>query len=172
MERLKVKAEYKKAIKNAQRSPHQTCWNRLHSAMSSKNSCEFWKSWKQVYNKNKSELHPVVNGVTDKGEIASSFASHFAKVSQPNNAERVETLKNDFHSCYHKAVSSHHCDCDTHRISLQSVLDAAFSLKRGKCSDDEKVSAEHFFEAPLILFDRLQGLFVSMLQHAFVPAQF
>ena len=31
-ERLKVKAAYQKAIKSAQRSPRQLCWNRLHGA--------------------------------------------------------------------------------------------------------------------------------------------
>ena len=34
------------------------------------------------------------------------------------------------------------------------------------------MSAEHFFEAPLVLFDRLKCLFDSMIQHAFVPYQF
>ena len=172
VERLKVKAEYKKGIKRAQTSPNQTCWDRLHSAMTSKDTCRFWKSWKTIYSKNKSDLHPVVDGLTDKGQIATAFSSHFAKISQPNSADRVETLKNMFHSQYHEAVSSHQCDCQSHQISLQSVLDAAFSLKKGKCCDDDLVSAEHFFEAPLVLYDRLQRLFISMLQHAFVPLQF
>ena len=51
-------------------------------------------------------------------------------------------------------------------------MDAAFSLKKGKCADDSKLNAEHFFNAPLVLFDHLQSLFSKMLQHGFVPSQF
>ena len=49
---------------------------------------------------------------------------------------------------------------------------ATFSLKKGKSCDDESISAEHFFYAPLPLFIRLQHLFNMMLSHSFVPAQF
>ena len=173
-ERVRVRTEYRKAIKIAQRSPIQTCWNRLHGALAQKNTTQFWKSWKQIYNKNKSHLHSVVNGVTDTNEIIESFSSHFVKVSQPNNEESVKNLNDRFQSAYQEASSSHseNCDCNSHAVSLQAVLDAVFKMKKGKCSDDEKVSAEHFFNAPLSLFDRLQRLFNSMLQHAFVPTQF
>ena len=44
-------------------------------------------------------------------------------------------------------------------------------MNKGKTSDDDKLSAEHFFHGPLSLFDRLHGLFNSMLLHAFVPSQ-
>ena len=171
-ERLTVKAAYKRAIKNAQRSPKQSCWNRLHGAMCSKDTTQFWKSWKEIYNKNKSNLHPVVNGVTDKKAIVESFSAHFSKVSKPNNAAQVESLKNEFHSKHLEAVSLHECDCHTYSFSLQTVIDATFSLKKGKCCDDDKIRAEHFFNAPLPLFDRLQQLFNYMLHHSFVPSQF
>ena len=45
-------------------------------------------------------------------------------------------------------------------------------MKKGKCSDDDKISAEHFFNAPLLLFDRLRDLLDAMLRHSFVPTQF
>ena len=57
-------------------------------------------------------------------------------------------------------------------MSLDVVIDATFSMKKGKSTDDDLVSAEHFFNAPLILFDRIQSLFNAMLQHSFVPLQF
>ena len=171
-ERLRVKAQYKRAIKKAQKSPKQSCWNRLHGAMCDKDTTKFWKSWKEIYNKNSSHLHSVVNGKTDKEEIVNSFSTHFSKVSQPNNVDRVKQLQNEFQCKYREAVSSHECNCNSHFITLDQVLDATFSMKKGKCADDEKVSAEHFFNAPLILFDMLQCLFNSMLRHAFVPTQF
>ena len=45
-------------------------------------------------------------------------------------------------------------------------------MKKGKCADDALINAEHFFNAPLSMFDRLQGLFNKMLLHGVVPDQF
>jgi hypothetical protein len=45
-------------------------------------------------------------------------------------------------------------------------------MKQGKCSDDEKITAEHFFNAPLNLFKRLCLIFNAMLRHSFIPHQF
>ena len=72
-ERLRVRALYKKAIRTAQRAPKQAAWNRMHTAMADKNTNEFWKSWRSVYNRNKSDLAPVVNGCSNKKDIAETF---------------------------------------------------------------------------------------------------
>ena len=89
-----------------------------------------------------------------------------------SNTVQVEKLKADFDHLHHLAVTSHVCDCLNHTFSLQTVLDSGFSLKKGKSCDDQKIQAEHFFNAPLILFDRHQMLFNKMLLHSFVPSQF
>ena len=57
-------------------------------------------------------------------------------------------------------------------FTLENVIDAVFSLKKGKSCDDSSVHAEHFFNAPLPLFERLQCLFNRMLMHGHVPSQF
>ena len=142
-------------------------------ALSFKKTRDFWKAWKQLYNKNNPGLHTVVNGVSAKEEIANSFKGHFVKISQPNNRQRVENLNESFRKKYDETCSSHsNCTCSSHHISLSTVLDACFSLKKGKSSDDALISAEHFFNAPLSLFDRLQHLFNQMLLHGVVPNQF
>ena len=172
-ERLRVKAAYRQALKAAQRAPKQACWNKLHGTFASKSTNEFWKSWRQLYNKAKSDLHTVVNGVSTKEEIADSFKSHFVKVSLPNNQQRVDQLENSFKDSYEQAVNSHsNCSCSNHSISLENVIDAVFSLKKGKSADEASISAEHFFNAPLPLFDRLQCLLNKMLLHGCVPRQF
>ena len=56
-----------------QKKPNQACWNKLHSSFLSKNTTDFWKQWKQFYSKNSPDLHPVVNGVSTKSDIADSF---------------------------------------------------------------------------------------------------
>ena len=65
-ERLKVKAEYKRAIRAAQRAPKQAAWDRLHSSLADKDTNTFWKSWRSIYNKNGCHLAPVVNGCSTK----------------------------------------------------------------------------------------------------------
>ena len=108
-----------------------------------------------------------------KTDIADSFKSHFIKISQPNNQQQVDHLKNDFEVQYRDATANHtDCSCASHRISLNNVIDAVYSMKKGKCCDDSSIHAEHIFNAPLQLFIRLQCLFNGMLQHGFVPRQF
>ena len=112
--------------------------------------------------------------MSSKKDISNSFKSHFINISKPNNMDRVEKLNSDFDRDYAKLLVSHEssCNCSSCRISLDVVIDATFSLKKGKSMDDDMITAEHFFNAPLSLFDRLTGLFNAMLQHSCVPRQF
>ena len=169
-----MRAVYRRAVKHAQTTPKQANWNSLHDNLAGKNTDQFWKEWKKLYSTNKSNLHPVVNGLSSRQDIADSFKTHFMNISKPNNVDRVDRLNADFEDKYSEACHNHaqSCNCSEHRISLDSVMDAVFSMKKGKCSDDDSIHAEHFFNAPLSLFDRLQCLFNVMLQHSFVPKQF
>ena len=173
-ERLRVRAAYRRGVKASQKAPKQACWNRLHETYTAKSTDQFWKSWKRQYNVNKSDLHPVVNGLSAKNDIADTFKSHFTNVSRPNNIDKVNSINDEFESKYAEAKVEHEraCNCNDHRISLDSILDATFSMKKGKSADDDRISAEHFFNAPLSLFDRLQLLFNMMLRHSHVPRQF
>ena len=64
------------------------------------------------------------------------------------------------------------CNCSNYSISIETVIDAVFSLKSGKLTDDDEISAEHFLNAPFVVLDRLHRLFNAMLKHSFVPTQF
>ena len=172
-ERLRVRAAYRRAIKTAQKAPNQSCWNKLHSTFISKNTPEFWKSWKRIYSKNSSGLHSVVNGVSAKRDIADSFKNHFVNVSKPNNLQRVKQLDVEFKKKYKDVIESHsNCTCSSYHVTLECVLDATFKLKKGKSADDQGINDEHLYEAPLSLFDRITTLFNKMLLHGYVPRQF
>ena len=56
----------------------------MENPLISKGKTQFWKTWKQLYNKNSSDLHTVVNGVSKKEEIVDAFKTHFVKISEPN----------------------------------------------------------------------------------------
>ena len=114
-----------------------------------------------------------MNGVTAKQDIANSFKAHFVNVSKPNNQQKVDSLDAEFKTKHAAAFSCHtHCDCASHCIDVQTVVDSVLSMKKGKCCDDTQLHAEHLFYAPLPLFQRLQHLFQRMLLHEFVPHQF
>ena len=46
-ERLRIRADYKRAIRAAQRAPKQAAWDRLHSSLTENDTNSFWKSWKK-----------------------------------------------------------------------------------------------------------------------------
>ena len=173
-ERLRVRALYKRAIRAAQRAPKQKAWDRLHSDLSQKDTNSFWKSWKTIYNKNKSHLAPVVNGCSSKQAIANSFQDSFQKNFTPNNQAQVDNLNDRFSQAYQDYREKHAtaCDCNSFRITLSDTIDALGAMKGGKCADESGISAEHLHFAPLNLLIRLTLLFNSMLKHAFVPRQF
>ena len=173
-ERLRIRASYKKAIRDAQRAPKQQSWNRLHASMVSNDSNSFWKSWRTLYSKNNSSFPPIVDGQSSKSAIAESFKLHFEKNARPNNEQKVQDLDVKFRSVYSEYSSNHECacDCQKYHASLDNVIDAVMCLKGGKSADDDDISAEHFLNAPFAIFLRLQLLFNAMLIHSFVPSQF
>ena len=173
-ERLRVRAAYKCAIRLAKKSPKQKAWNRLHTAMEAQDNDSFWKWWKSIYNKNKTPLPPVVDGQSSKAGIASAFQRSFEANCNPNNVTKVEELNSRFTDKYQEYSTNHTqcCDCDQHIISLDTTIDAVFSMKQGKSSDDDGIQSEHFQNAPLILFIKLTSLFNFMLAHSYVPSHF
>ena len=82
-ERLRIRAAYKRAIRAAQRAPKQAAWDRLHSSLAENHTNEFWKSWKKIYNKNKSHLPPVVEGCSSGEAIADCFKECLKKTLLP-----------------------------------------------------------------------------------------
>ena len=173
-ERLRVRAAYKNAIRLAKKAPKQAAWNRLHSAMENQDTGSFWKWWRSVYGKNKSQFSPVVDGQSSKDGIANAFQKTFMENSKPNNRDKVDELNTQFHEKYAQLQTDHaqNCDCAQYNLTLDNTIDAILSMKQGKSPDDDGLQAEHFQNGPLILLIKLTSLFNFMLIHAFVPKQF
>ena len=173
-ERLRVRAAYKNGIRQAKIAPKQAVWNRLHSAMAAQDTGSFWKCWRSVYSKNKNSFPPVVDGHSTKTGIASAFQRSFESNSKPNNSVKVDELNSQFDDKYREFSLNHaqNCDCKDFNISIETTIDAICGMKEGKSPDDDGLQAEHFQNAPLILFLKLTSLFNYMLAHAYVPSQF
>ena len=173
-ERLRVRAQYKQSIRRAKIAPKQASWNRLHSAMATQDTESFWKWWKAIYGKNKKNVTPIVDGHSTKEGIAEAFKNTFKRNSMPNNATKVDELDSDFKSKYDTLSANHSysCNCKDFVFTLEDTIDAVFSMKTGKCCDDDGLHAEHFLNGPLILFIKMTSLFNFMMKHAFVPKAF
>ena len=173
-EKLRLRAVYKKTLKEAQRAPKQEAWSRLHSAMTTNDTDKFWKSWRTLYSKNKTHLPPVVDGCSSKDAIAESFRQSFESNARPNNEEKVKELNDKFANTYSNICSNHseNCRCNDYVITLENVFDAVLCLKNGKSADDDGISAEHFLYASYNVYVKLMHLFNAMLRHSFVPKQF
>ena len=173
-ERLRIKAAYRLAIKDAQRAPKQQSWDRLHSAMESNETNDFWNSWRNMYSNRNGQFAPVVEGCSSKENIAEAFKKSFEGNSVPNNRERVEHLDSTFSDRYEKYQTEHvdKCNCSQFEISLENVVEAICALKSDKCSDEEGLNAEHLQYAPLNLLIRITAMFNNMMAHSFVPKQF
>lgn len=142
--------------------------------MTENDTVNFWKSCRTLYAKNKSHLPPVVDGNSSKEAIAESFCETFEKTARPNNQRKFDEVDAKFLET-HKRLSSNHesnCDCDKYECTIENIFDCAMQLKNRKASDDDGISAEHFLNAPYIVFVALKQLFNGMLRHSFVPSQF
>ena len=166
-ERLSVRAAYKKAIRLAKQAPKEEAWNKLHTAMESKDTDSFWKWWRSVYTKNNRKSAPVVEDCTTRESIADVFQSVFKKNAEPNNPKRVSEMKEEFANDYCEFQHKHNsnCDCASTNVTLATVIDAVCCLKSGKSADDEGMQAEHLLNAPLDLLTRISFLFNGMLSH-------
>ena len=173
-ERLRVRAAYKRSIRAAQRAPKQKARDKMHSALCDADTNSFWRSWKSLYNKNKSDLAPVVNGTSSRAAIAECFKDTFQRNSVPNVRENVQKLDDRFPVCYEEYRRKHNesCDCKTSYVTTFDIIDGLGNMKCGKSSDESGTSAEHLHYAPLNFLVRLTRLFNLMLKHSFVPKEF
>ena len=115
-ERLRVRANYRKALKCAQKVAKQQSWNQLHDALETSDTNRFWRSWKNLYQKKNDGFAPVVNGCTSKDAIAESFRKAFQRNCEPNSPSRVADINTQFREKYHHFSNGHldACDCQAY----------------------------------------------------------
>ena len=174
LERMRVRADYRRAINVARKAPKNAAWNRLHTAMVANDTSNFWNSWKTLYSKNQNRFPPMVDGFTTKPDIANSFKKSFEGNFAPNNSEKVNELNERFQARYNEYCDSHSssCVCSDYSITIENVVDALCSMKSGKCADGDGLTAEHFQNAPFSILTQLTALFNHMLKHSTIPKQF
>ena len=81
MERLRIKTQYKRCIKEQKRVYEDKRKFRMAQSLVDKDNCNFWKSWKSIKNMNvwHAKKH-CVSGQVNNDNICQGFSNEFAKV--------------------------------------------------------------------------------------------
>ena len=112
LERLRVRALYKRVLRQSQKEQNQSSWNNLHTTLESCDTNDFWRSWKTLYSQKSNGFSPVVDGCTSKPAIAESFRKAFKRNSEPNNQSKVDDLNAAFKTQYAEYNTTHDQSCN------------------------------------------------------------
>ena len=121
----------------------------------------FQKMWINKINNGKPNTN-CVNGSSDDSRIANSFAAQF---SQCNSVGNIDV----------SIMSDCKSDCtpiQTWLFDIEDVDNAVRSLKFGKASGLDGISAEHLKYAHPSIVSHLKTLFNLILLHGYVPTAF
>jgi len=92
--RQSCRLQYRRRVREGQRSSLTSYTNELHEALIHKNGPEFWKSWKSKFSTvNKCDQ---VEGCVDHQIIAEKFAANFAKTYSSNNAAHAAEVRTEY----------------------------------------------------------------------------
>ena len=80
----RVKAGYKLAIRNKERSSQQSFTNSLNDALLEKDMDSFWRTWRSTFCSNRRPT--VIVGCSDNFSTADKFASMFKSTCVPMSA--------------------------------------------------------------------------------------
>ena len=163
---------YKAAIRQAIIDYDNLFDNDLDAHFIHKEPKQFWKCWHKKFNRTVLSDRPLqVNGLNDSGDIAQAFADNFKNVHY-NSYNDVETLNQYSKLCNVSCVDVRNNHALIDSVNVELVDKVARSLKLGKASGPDGLSAEHLIHAHPKLVVMLSQLFRSMLLHEFVPTNF
>lgn len=119
----------------------------------------FWKEVNKINNE-KSAVADVVNHVSGSQDIANMWCKHFSGIL--NSSSDV--------SCKEKVLKQLNEKCGSYsRFTVSDVMTATKSLKCGKASGLDNISAEHLKYADDKLYILLSIVFNAMVIHNYIP---
>lgn len=166
-ERCRVRAAYRRSIRQHQREAQEKISNDLHELLLQKKGAAFWKTWNNKVSR-KSTVPEAINGMTDSVEIARAFATSFENICKPNSEARNMEKQNEFLMRYAKYESSPF----SHSVNVEVVDKCIRTLKPGKAAGVDHIESEHITNAHPRLCVLLSLLFNMILCHGKVPEDF
>jgi exonuclease III len=166
-----AKAQYKRAIRQKDKSDFNIVSNELHDCLLNKDHASFWKSWKSKF-VSKSGVSSVINGCSSPAEVATMFADTFEKACLPNSSTNSMRLFKQFLEYYDGYIHRNNKSDPNMHISVELIDCCLHKMKLHKASGIDGLETEHLLYAHPILIYCLSVLFNSCLQHGYVPNDF
>ena len=168
LERLKVKYQYKNAIKTAKNTSERINAEKINSSFLNKKSTSFWKSWNYLYKKdNSTGVSPIINNLSNHQEIAEAFRDYFGTtyIDSSNDPKALEEFNNIKHVLSVPGDTFLSIDINDIDIAIQQ-------LSLNKSPDHEELVAEHIYYSHPAIAMHLKHLFTLILNHSYVPKSF
>lgn len=166
---MKDKLLYKLAIKKEKDKAKNVVSDNLQEQLISKNTNEFWKTWKnKVNNKQSTKIH-LQDNLTSK-IAAQKFAEYFEGVCSPNSNDFNIAKNKEFKDKLMKYTGTAYNE--KYNITAQVIEIALSKMKTGKSPGFDNITTEHIRYSHPIIASLLAKLFNSMLASGYVPKDF
>ena len=166
--RQQCRAQYRKCIRDTEKSSTMVYTNDLHEALLAKDSQMFWKCWRSKF-ETRSKCGEV-GGCIDHEAVANNFATYFSEVYAPNNHQRASALYDKYthlRENYFGLPLAQDWAFDTELVSK-----CVANLKCGRAPDIVGLTAEHLLRAHPVLPVILSKLFQLIVLCKHVPTGF
>ena len=162
---------YKSALRKAKAAEEKRKSDGLYSNLLDKNKVSFWKQWNSI-NRIGSSVTSRINGETEDGKIADTFADYFCSVYGNNDTPKHLDLARRFRDLYGDYYDTHINDSLSNSyLSWSEMVDIARKIEIGKATSGV-IKPEHFLYGCPELLTHFHILFNGMIQHSFVPTDF
>ena len=149
-------------LKFCQHNENQMRADALARSMMNNDMTEFWKDVKKNSNSNVS-LVTNVDGSVGNTEIAEMWKCHYKSLlNSVQNKEFKKSVLLDINQQHESSIT----------ITPFNILDALKSIKCGKSSGVDGISAEHFVFAHSRIHVLLSLLFSAFITHGYLPNMF
>lgn len=167
----KCKAAYRNCIRSSKKRESTQISESLQTALSNKTQTTFWNIWRKNFGAKTTQSNLIIDDKTDNLEVANTFADMFANICKPNS----EKLNNESETQFKDQFKNYKGGTLSNGKELTSMEELEFiisSLKFGKATGLDNLSAEHLKHAHPIVWSILVKLLNLMWQFSHIPAAF
>ena len=162
---------YKTELRRKKKSAEKEFNSAMYNDLIRKDGVSFWKTWKAI-NNSRDSTATRINGVTDAGEIADTFANYFESVYSNHDTPEHVALKTKFERQYSEYFSQHLNDnIMPYLLSWSEMTEIVSKIQLGKSSSGT-CKPEHVLYGSPTLICHLHLLFNGLIQHGYVPTDF
>lgn len=167
--RQRCRLQYRKKLRDGQRSERDAYSNDLHDALLRRDSTAFWRQWKSKFDRPDSRDY-VVEGSCDPVVVAGSFVQHFKSVLEVNLDAVGVSNRSIFEDRFRSYVGGV-CYSD-YVFNVATISRIIEDGTRGKACGLDTLSVEHLQHSHPALVCILCRLFNWMMVTAYVPTGF